>query len=159
MTPEQFEVFVEETLRALGAPLSEFEVDRREHLSGSDGSYEIDVTARFQALDADFLVLVECKHHRHPIKRETVQVLRDRVVSTRAHKGMLFATTSFQSGAVGYARHHRIALVRVTPAHDILFQTRGTCAPTPTAEALTSRPQGIAITAPLDLESVLDATR
>jgi hypothetical protein len=41
--------------------------------------YEIDVSVRFEALGADFLVLVECKHQKRPVERERVQVLLDRI--------------------------------------------------------------------------------
>jgi restriction system protein len=88
-------------------------VRRLEKVSAADGIYEIDVTARFEALGADFLVLVECKHHRSPIKREVVQVLRDRLRAVGGQKGMIFSTAPFQSGAVRYARAHGIALVLV----------------------------------------------
>lgn len=113
ITPEEFEAVTESFLRRLGTPLTNFATSRREHLSGLDGSYEIDITARFEALGATFVVLVECKHHKSPIKRDVVQVLRDRIASTGAHKGMLFSTARFQSGAVEYAQAHGIALVHV----------------------------------------------
>ncbi len=124
MSPEQFELEVEKLIAQLGARLSSIQIARREYLDSVDGTYEIDVTARFQALDADFLVLIECKHHKNAIKREIVQVLKDRVVSLRAQKGMLFSTSRFQSGAVRYAKHQRIALVLFSEADDVLFVTR-----------------------------------
>ena len=113
LTPREFERTVREILEKNGAPLDSFVTQHKERVAGVDGSYEIDVTVRFKALVADFLVLVECKHHRSPIKRDVVQVLHDRMRSTGAQKGMLFASTEFQSGAIEYARTHRIALVRV----------------------------------------------
>lgn len=113
LTPKQFEAEVEGFLRRGGASLSEFKVPRLEKISVADGVYEIDVTARFEALGADFLVLVECKHHRSPIKREVVQVLYDRLRAVGGQKGMIFSTAPFQSGAVKYARAHGIALVLV----------------------------------------------
>jgi restriction system protein len=114
ITPEDFERQVRCRLEAAGAELEAFKVTHREKLAGSDGVYEIDVTARFSALGANFVVLVECKHQASPIKRDVVQVLHARVQSLGAHKGMLFATSTFQKGAVEYAKEHGIALVRVT---------------------------------------------
>lgn len=70
-----------------GLGLAQFSVQHLEKLDGTDGAYEIDVTARFRALGADFLVLIECKHHRHPVKRDIVQVLYDRIRAVGAHKG------------------------------------------------------------------------
>jgi restriction system protein len=113
LTPEEFERQVEHMLRRSGVGLRDFKVQRREKLAGADGVYEIDVTARFEALGADFLVLIECKHHRSPIKRDLVQVLRDRIQTIGAHKGMLFATTGYQRGALEYAAAHGIALVTI----------------------------------------------
>ena len=113
LTPEEFERTVRDILEKCGASLDSFVTRHGENVAGTDGSYVIDVTARFKALGADFLVLVECKHHKSPIKREMVQVLHDKMQSTGAQKGMLFASTGFQSGAIEYAKVHGIALVRV----------------------------------------------
>jgi Restriction endonuclease len=76
--------------------------------------FEIDALVRFEFLGAEFLVLVECKHHRNRLKRELVQVLRDRVRSVSAHKGILFSTGGFQKGAVEYAQAQKITLVHFT---------------------------------------------
>jgi len=113
LKPEQFEREVKAILEGARADLKAFEANHREKLEGVEGAYEIDVTVRFEALGANFLILVECKHQRSPIKRETVQILYDRVRTTGAHKGMLFATTTFQRGAIEYASAHGIALVRI----------------------------------------------
>jgi restriction system protein len=86
---------------------------------------KIDVTARFTALDTNFLVLIECKHHKHPIKRDVIQVLRDRLESIGAQKGMVFSTVRFQSGAVEYAKAHNIALIKVTDSEPIVFNRAG----------------------------------
>jgi restriction system protein len=114
LSPEEFELRVRHVLESCGAELDRFKTKHREKIACDDGTYEIDVTARFRALGVDFLVLVECKHQRNPIKREVVQILRDRIQSSGAHKGMLFATTTFQSGAVEYAIKHGIALIRIS---------------------------------------------
>jgi len=113
LTPEQFEVEVENLLREAGIGLSEFRVQRLEKIHASDGIYEIDVTARFEVLGASFLVLIECKHHKNPIKREVVQVLYDRIRAVGAHKGMIFSTAKFQKGAIDFARAHGIALIQI----------------------------------------------
>src|SRR5260370_41359355 len=97
ITPEEYEAGVEEVIREWGMGLTEFQVKRREVLTGTDGEYEIDVSARFEALGVNFLVLAECKHYKNPIKREVVQILHDRLRSVGGHKGIIFATSSFQS--------------------------------------------------------------
>jgi restriction system protein len=72
---------------------------------------EIRLKARFKAFGADVLVLIECKHYKNPVKREIVQLLRDRIRTTGAHKGMIFSTSRYQRGAVEYATKHGIALI------------------------------------------------
>jgi restriction system protein len=113
LTPKQFEEEVEKLVRKMGIDLKDFSVQRLEKIQGDDGIYEIDVTARFEAIGANFLVLIECKHHKHPIKREVVQVLFDRLRSVAGHKGMIFSTSAFQSGAIEFARAHGILLVQI----------------------------------------------
>lgn len=119
LTPDEFEMYVEEYIRGLGGDLNEFEVKRLDTLSSSDDEYVMDVTARFEALGAAFLVLIECKRHQHAIKRETVQILRDKVSEVGAHKGMIISTSGFQSGAVAYAAKHGIALIHVADGRTI----------------------------------------
>jgi len=118
LSPEAFEREVQRILEKCGADLDSFRTTHREKLCASDGVYQIDVTARFSALGAHFVVLVECKHQKNPVKREVVQVLRDKVQSLGANKGMLFSTATFQKGAVAYALKHGIALIRITHWHE-----------------------------------------
>jgi restriction system protein len=108
----QFEAEVEGILRRIGIGLADFKVQRLEKIHATDGIYEIDVTARFKAL-GDMLVLIECKHHKNPIKREVVQVLYDKLRAIGAQKGMIFSTVRFQKGAIEFAQAHGIALVLV----------------------------------------------
>jgi hypothetical protein len=57
-------------------------------------------------------------------KRETVQVLNDRVRSTGAQKGLLFSTSNFQKRALEYAKKHGIALIQVAEGKTS-YETRG----------------------------------
>jgi restriction system protein len=113
LSPEGFELLVKSWLDAAGKGLKSYESFHRERLDGSDGTYEIDVKATFEEFGATFTVLAECKHQKSPIKREAVQVLYDRLRTTGSHKGIMFATTAFQRGAIEYAKTHGIALVQV----------------------------------------------
>lgn len=113
ISPEDFEKEIQDQIRILGPDISNFEVRRRQKLLGLDGEYEIDVLVNFEMLGANFLVLIECKKHKNSIKREVVQILNDRLRSTGAQKGMIFSTASFQSGAIGYAYKHGIALIQL----------------------------------------------
>jgi len=112
LSPEDYEKAVAEMLRASRYAPAELQVTHRKVVQGQDGEYEIDVFASFKALGVDFKVLVECKHHKNPVKREVVQILKDRLHSTGSHKGMIFSTAGFQSGAIEYAEAHGIALVQ-----------------------------------------------
>ena len=114
ISPEDFEQTVKSWLVASAGALESFEASHRDVLDGSDGEYEIDVAVRYKAFGgANFLMLVECKKHSNPIKREVVQVLNDKLRAIGAQKGMLVSTASFQKGAHEYAAKHGIALVTV----------------------------------------------
>ena len=130
LLPEEFERQVKTLLERLGLGLRSFVARQRERLTAADGEYEIDVNVRFEALGADFLVLVECKHQRRPVEREVVQILADRLRALGAQKGMLFTTSSFQSGALQYAQAHGIALVQMREGKpDFVTRSFGDAAP------------------------------
>ena len=96
-----------------GGALEDFKVARNEKLKGSDGEYEIDVVARFKIFEGvGITVLIECKHHKNAIKRELVQALHSKLLSVGAHKGMMFTTSTYQRGAIEFAKAHGISLVR-----------------------------------------------
>ncbi|MEU9841185.1 restriction endonuclease [Actinomadura sp. NPDC048032] len=124
VTPAEFEEFVADRLLGSAAPhVSGLSVTLHEKVAGSDGTYDLDATVRYRFAGMDFLVVVEAKHHRNPIKRELVQVLHQKVQSVGAHKGVMVSTATYQSGAVAFARAHGIALVTVTDGR-FLFETR-----------------------------------
>lgn len=115
ISPEEFELMVKGWFDSFSDDFDSFASEHRESLNGFDGDYEIDVTVRFQAFaGSEFLVICECKRHSNPIKRETVQILKDRRDSIGAQKAFLVSTAPFQSGAEDYARIHRIALIQVS---------------------------------------------
>ncbi len=123
LTPVEFERLVASVLQKQGVGLNDLDVRHLDPIQGDDGEYKIDVTARFEAFGANFLVLIECKHQSRPIERDVVQVLADKVRSVGAQKRMLFSTTRFQRGALEYARVHGIALVRVADGRTT-YETR-----------------------------------
>lgn len=128
VTPTQFERMVVDQLRTLGRRLKNFTVEHQVPLETPDGEFTMDGVATFEALGADFLVLVECKHHRNPIKRDVVQVLSSKLSSAHAQKAMVFSTAPFQKGAVELALAHRIALVHFTEGGPV-YETRGVGGP------------------------------
>ncbi len=131
ITSLQFELEVKKYLESTSGKLKDFQTVHRESMDGQDGTYEIDITARFRIFGADFLVLVECKNHKNHIKREHVQMLHAKQVSLSAQKAMLFATTPFQDGAVEYANHHGIALVQLASGETLYFTKSGNRTPLP----------------------------
>ncbi|MBO1319377.1 restriction endonuclease [Acanthopleuribacter pedis] len=112
MAPKDFELWVKQVLENEFS-IEKFEAKHLDKIPGHDGVYEIDVSCRFSIGDFEFLMLVECKHHRHPIKREVVQTLHAKMQSVGAQKGIVFTTSRFQEGAKTYADAHGIALVTV----------------------------------------------
>lgn len=110
----EFERLVRDWILKQGGELTSLEVKHDVKVEAYDSSYQIDVLAKFQAFaGAEFIVLIECKKYRNAVERELVQVLHDKVRSVGAHKGMLFTTIGFQSGAIKYAKAHGIALVSI----------------------------------------------
>ncbi len=128
LTPSQFERMVVDYLRGLNAGLRSFAVRHQASISGPDGQFNMDAIATFEALGAEFVVLVECKHHRNPIKRELVQVLSDKVRSVSAQKALFFSTACFQKGAIEYALSQKIALIHFTKGGPI-YETKALYAP------------------------------
>lgn len=128
MTPVEFEIFVRRYLEEEGGDLKDFRTQHLENLEGPDGDYIIDVTARFEALGAEFLVLIECKRYTSdPVEREEVQALNQKKDSISAHKAMMFTTSMFRKGAIEFAAAHRIALIRIT-ANEVNYAVKS-CLP------------------------------
>jgi hypothetical protein len=112
-TPEEFERLVVEIFDSIRPRVDQLKVTHQERLSGTDGEFVIDATARFEAFGVEFLVLIEAKLHGRSIERADVQVLRDKLLSTGAQKGILASNAGFQKGAIDYAQVHGIALARI----------------------------------------------
>ena len=127
----EFELQVKRFLESASGKLEEFKTEHLESIEGPDGTYEIDITARFRILGAKFLVLVECKHHKNPVGRDYVQVLHAKQVSLGAQKAMLFSTSGFNEGAVNYALQHGIALVQLASGETLYFTKSGNRTPLP----------------------------
>jgi len=113
LSPKEFETQVKGMLDAMGIGLADYRSEHRERLEAPDGTYEIDISVTFTALEVSFRTLVECKHHKRPIEREGIQALWAKMQSLGAQKGIMFATSGFQFGAIEFAIVHGIALVEV----------------------------------------------
>ncbi|QMV40069.1 restriction endonuclease [Cohnella cholangitidis] len=122
ISPEQFELIV---MNKFKESFTNVEITHRENIKGMDGEFNIDLAVRFQELGVNFLVLVECKHHKNPIKRDYIQILNDRVKSIGAQKGILVASSSFQLGALEYASKHNIGLIKLIN-EEFIYERRST---------------------------------
>jgi hypothetical protein len=129
MSPFEFEGFVAGLLGCIAPVVDNLRVTAHERIHGVDGSYDFDATMRYRPSGMDFLVAVEAKHHRNPIKREFVQVLHSKAMSVGAQKAVLIATAPFQSGAIELAKIHGVALVLITEGR-FTYETRS-ATPTP----------------------------
>lgn len=125
VTAEEFERQVATIFTSLGENLPGLEVVHPDLVHGTDGDFVIDATARFEALGGlSFLVLIEAKLHGRPVERSDVQVLREKMLSTGAQKGIVASNAPFQRGALEFARVHGISLVRIVD-EGMLIEVRG----------------------------------
>lgn len=115
LTPTDFEHFCYDILKGYAEEesLKNFTITHNEKIKADDGTYQIDIYAEFTALSSNIRILCECKQYTSPINREKVVILRDKLNSIGAHKGILLSTSEFQSGAIQYAKVHGIALIKV----------------------------------------------
>lgn len=115
ISPTEFEKLCLEILKgyAEAENLSDFSIQHNVSIPADDGTYQIDVYAKFVAMGVEFTVITECKRYSYPVSREKVAVLADKVKSLGAHKGIMISTCGFQSGAYEYAKKHGIALLQV----------------------------------------------
>lgn len=109
----EFEILVRDYLNEIGGDLHKLNIKHNQLIKSYDGNYQIDVYAEFEAFNTTIKVLIECKKHKSPIKREIVQLLYDKIRATGANKGIIFATSGFQSGAEEFAKKHSIALITI----------------------------------------------
>ncbi len=119
LTPEEFERYSLDLLAEQTKNLENLVIEHDKMIKAFDGSYQIDGYIEFSLMGVKYKTLVECKHYKSPINREKVQILHSKIKSIGAHKGILISTSNFQSGAVGYAKTHGIALIQLTEAMSI----------------------------------------
>ena len=143
ITPKAYEEAVAAIAKSMNLDLAGWEVKHLDPVEGLDGTYIMDVTARFQLAGMDFLILFECKRHKDPVKRSDVQVLLTKLQSTGAQKGVVVAATGFQGGALEFAKAHGIACVRLID-NAWTYITRHATATTP--PVLTGAYSGYAMT-------------
>lgn len=125
ISPKEFEEQVGSWLRGTSQKLCKFNIIDLKKIEGAGGEYEIDAVAEFEILGGAIItVLVECKYYKSPVKRDVVMILDAKIRDTGAHKGIVFSTSGFQSGALQYAKVHGIATVHVVDG-SALYETKG----------------------------------
>ena len=126
ITASEFEAWVAEIFSAAEGRVDDLRVALHVSVTGADGEYDFDATARYRWVGLEFLVLVEAKRHKNPIKRELVQVLHQKLQSVGAHKAVMISTAPYQRGALDFAKAHGIALVSLTEGRfTILMRSAG----------------------------------
>lgn len=123
ITPKDFEQYVKNWFDNQGLRLTSYKSIINNIVPTDDGHYEIDIDITYEAFGVDFRVLVECKKHSNSIKREVLQVLHQKIQSIGAHKGIICATSDFQSGALEFSKKHGIACIKVLETR-MTIQTR-----------------------------------
>ena len=70
ITPEEFELFCMETLRAYAAKqnLIDFTIKHNQKMTTADGTYQIDVLAEYTILGCKNTMIVECKNIAEALK-------------------------------------------------------------------------------------------
>ena len=125
ITPAEFESLVLAWLqRCAEGEKQRIEAEHLGVVQGGGGEHKLDVLTKLCVFGgALIIVLVECKHQTRPVEREDVMVLEAQLRDVGAHKGMLFSTSVFQSGALKYADARGIATVTVV-AGKWLYETK-----------------------------------
>jgi len=115
MTPIEFEEYCIKLLCDLPdfSSLQNVITEHNKHYVAYDGEYQLDGYMEYTALGVRHKVVIECKKHTYPIKREIVATLHTKIISLGAQKGILMSTSGYQSGAATYAKQHGIALLQV----------------------------------------------
>lgn len=116
LTPIDFEKYCYKILKGYAEEkhFDDFSIEHNKIIKSSDGKYQIDIYASFMIDGIEIKILCECKRYKNPVNRDKVVILHKKLESLGAHKGVLITNSSFQSGAIQYAKEHGIALIQVS---------------------------------------------
>ncbi|XJZ29171.1 restriction endonuclease [Bacillota bacterium Lsc_1132] len=113
LTPVEFEVYCLELLKSTNVELENCKIKHNQIIKTNDGSYQLDGLIEFNHFGVNYKTVVECKRYKSRIKRSQIQILHDTIQRVGANKGIFISTSSFQQGAMEYARTHGIALLQI----------------------------------------------
>lgn len=112
-THEEYELFVQKIIKELGA----MNPQHQKEFIGvrTQRSIKVDVSFELTPLGgARTLYIVECKHYNHRVPVDDVEEFHSKLDDIGAHKGIMFTTIGYQSGAIKAARGRGIALAVLT---------------------------------------------
>jgi Restriction endonuclease len=85
-----------------------------ERIQGARGNHAIDVTARATVAGVPQLWIIECKKWRRPVPKERVLTFIGIINDVGADRGLLFAESGFQAGAIRVAKNTNLTLTSLT---------------------------------------------
>ena len=114
----------------------DIKVFRRREFVGRRSGRKIVIDVSFEMDYGGFtvLVLVECKLYSQKVQVGDIEEFRTKIDDIGAHKGLVFSTIGFQSGAVKAAKAYGIGLARLSDrphSGDLLVIAGGPASPPP----------------------------
>jgi len=76
----------------------------------------------FNHLGINYKSVIECKKYKNKIKQSQIQILYDTIQKVGANKGIFISTSSFQQGAVDYAKTHGITLLQIVDGFVMIYK-------------------------------------
>ncbi|MGD6856369.1 restriction endonuclease [Bacillus infantis] len=122
LSPEEFEVYCLNLLMTTSNSFEKCKITHNQVTKTYDGNYQLDGLIEFTHLGINYKAVVECKKYKNKIKRSQVQILYDTVQKVGANKGIFISTSSFQEGAMEYARTHGITLLQIVDGFVMTIQ-------------------------------------
>lgn len=124
ITPTEFEKYCIDilNLNVQQFGVSDYSFEHNKIMEAPDGSYQLDGYIEYKMMNVTFKIIIECKKYSSSIEREKVEVLNDKVRCLGANKGILIASSGFQSGAIKYAKAHGIALLQIVNGEIMTIQ-------------------------------------
>lgn len=112
MRYRKYEDFIHDVCRELEAPRG-VKVSRAASFTGriSKRKITVDVACEAQLLGAQILCIVECKCYSKRVEVSDVEEFHSKLDDIGAHKGIMFTTVGYESGALKVASGRGIALL------------------------------------------------
>jgi hypothetical protein len=126
---KEYEEFIYKVCHGLGEPHG-VTVYRNKTYTGRVSGRKIAVEVSFEAqlLGAQILGLVECKCYKSRVEVSDVEEFHSKVDDIGAHKGIMFTTVGYESGAIKVAKGRGIALFILREGqepHELRIETKG----------------------------------